>query len=436
MSATRLTFLYPHLLRSARRAPPQHTMQRVWAAPANRRCKSSFPARVGKAVAPSEWEQEKGQETEQTAGGESATAEPTADANDAAPAPAPAPTGNKSATTATPTPTPTPTSATPEPETAFVEAKSAAEQQRTGTATTEGATKTEATETPPTVEATPATTSTEPGTNANINAEGSKVRETKEEARGNGPLEAVMVMQPPEEIARQHPPMAPPRYVHHFDSYSLVKQLEEEGYTRAQAVTSMKAIRKLLAGHLDVAQESLVSKSDVENETYLFSAACSELSTEIKNNRRLSDEQTRQERTHTQHEVDILTQSLNQELLTLADNVRGMFNDRKMAAREEQKGVDSAVQKLNYKISIVLTSDAKSEIEGVRWILIRRSVLGIIFMAILTLATLRYATYIGQQRKVEAEKQRKEEEEARKGPPAKRELDTHGPDAAELLAAN
>lgn len=75
----------------------------------------------------------------------------------------------------------------------------------------------------------------------------------------------------------------------------------------------------------------------------MFSAACSELSAEIKNNRRASDEQIRQQRTHLQHEVDILTQTLNQELLTLNDNVRGAFNDRKMTVREEQKGADSAV---------------------------------------------------------------------------------------------
>ncbi|PHH72581.1 hypothetical protein CDD82_5908 [Ophiocordyceps australis] len=113
--------------------------------------------------------------------------------------------------------------------------------------------------------------------------------------------------------------MAPPPYVHHFDSYSLVKQLHGGGYSEAQATTAMKGIRALLAQNLDVAQQSLVSKSDVEN-TYLFSAACSELSAEIKNNRRLRDEQMRQQRTHLQHEVDILTQSLNQELLTLNDN--------------------------------------------------------------------------------------------------------------------
>lgn len=51
----------------------------------------------------------------------------------------------------------------------------------------------------------------------------------------------------------------------------------------------------------------------------------------------------RQQRTHLQHEVDILTQSLNQEVATLNDNVKGMYNDRKQAVREEQKALDSAV---------------------------------------------------------------------------------------------
>lgn len=105
----------------------------------------------------------------------------------------------------------------------------------------------------------------------------------------------------------------------------------------------MKAVRGLLAVNLDVAQAGLVSKSDVENETYLFRAACSELSTEVRKNRRVADESMRQQRTTLQHEVDILTQTLNQEVLTLNDNVKGMFNDRRMAVREEQKAAESAV---------------------------------------------------------------------------------------------
>ncbi|KAJ4268724.1 hypothetical protein NW762_002792 [Fusarium torreyae] len=265
-----------------------------------------------------------------------------------------------------------------------------------------------------------------------------RARLAREEAKQSGPLEAILHMEPPETTkpttTRPGPAMCPPPYVHHFDSYSLVRQLQDGGYSQEQATTSMKAIRTLLAENLDIAQSTLVSKSDVENETYLFTAACSELSTEIKNNRRLEEEQLRQQRTHLQHEVDILTQSLNQEVHTLNDNVRGSFNDRKMAVREEQKVVESAVQQINYKISIVLSSDAKSEIEAVRWILIRRSVLGILFMAVLTLGTLRYATYVSHERQREADRKKKEEEEKRRnGGKQDRATDA---DAIAILAAN
>lgn len=168
---------------------------------------------------------------------------------------------------------------------------------------------------------------------------------TPKKKRATGPMDAVLHMDPPKKTQPEEKPpqLTSPPYVHHFDSYSLVKQLEGGGYTQDQAITAMKAVRTLLAHNLDVAQEGLISKSDVENETYLFRAACAELSTEVKNNRRIADEQLRQQRTILQHEVDNTSQALNQELLVLNDNVRGMFNDRKMAVREEQKKAEGTV---------------------------------------------------------------------------------------------
>lgn len=169
--------------------------------------------------------------------------------------------------------------------------------------------------------------------------------------RATGPMDAVLHMEPPENAKPEDKPpyLTPPPYVHHFDSYSLVKQLEEGGYTQDQAITAMKAVRTLLAHNLDVAQGGLISKSDVENETYLFRAACAELSTEVKNNRRIADEALRQQRTMLQHEVDNTSQALNQELLVLNDNVRGMFSDRKMAVREEQKKAEGTVSFLSLR---------------------------------------------------------------------------------------
>ncbi|KAL1838083.1 hypothetical protein VTJ49DRAFT_3075 [Mycothermus thermophilus] len=254
------------------------------------------------------------------------------------------------------------------------------------------------------------------------------------------PMDAILHMGPPPDSVQPPPPgvqasiaprdstadtttasLKPPKkrtptpYIHHFDSYTLVKQLTAGGYSQGQAIVAMKAIRTLLAVHLKEAQQGLMSKSDMENETYLFRAACSELSAEVRNNRRAADEQLRQQRTLLQHEVDILTQRLNQELVNLNDSVRGMFNDRRMAVREEQKAVESRIQQINYKISVALNSDAKSDIEALRWILIRRSALGILFMAILTLSTIRYTTYSARKRKDAeerartAEKQRQEQ---------------------------
>ncbi|ATY66713.1 hypothetical protein A9K55_000546 [Cordyceps militaris] len=428
---TRLTFLYPHLLRATSRAQPQQwaataSHRATWAAVnpkrsvhAPRRAKSSFAPRHGKAVAPEEWELQKDEATEEEDG--VATAENKAGDD------APVTLGTDEPAPADAAPTKPEAATPPKPESAAPTTKTEAGDVAAPPDVILAAAP-QAPPPPPAADKTGAKTEgTEPDKPSRTTdgsreptAEEIKTALAKEAAKSSGPLEAVLHMQPPESMAPQHQPsMSPPPYEHHFDSYSLVKHLEVEGgYTTQQAILSMKAIRKLLAKNLHVAQQSLVSKSDVENETYLFSAACSELNTEVKNNRRIAEEELRQQRTHLQHEVDILTQSLNQEVATLNDTVKGMYNDRKQAVREEQKAMDSAIQKISYKISIDLTSDAKTEIEGVRWVLIWRSVLGIVVMAFLTLGTLRLATY-EKQRKQEEERVRKAEEGQRRAEEAK-----------------
>jgi hypothetical protein len=61
------------------------------------------------------------------------------------------------------------------------------------------------------------------------------------------------------------PQLHPPPYTHHFDTWSLVRDLEKGGFTQAQAVTAMKAVRLLLTRNMDLARDALVSKSNVEN---------------------------------------------------------------------------------------------------------------------------------------------------------------------------
>lgn len=161
------------------------------------------------------------------------------------------------------------------------------------------------------------------------------------------PLDTVLHMpSPSEEEERKPPHLKTPPYIHHFDTYSLVKQLSKGGYTPDQAVTTMKAVRGILTENIELARASLVSKSNVENETYLFRAACSELRTEVENNRKAEVEKMRSERNQLQHELDILNQKLGQETSHLKDELKGLFDDRKMAVRQEQRIMDSKVSPL------------------------------------------------------------------------------------------
>ena len=193
-------------------------------------------------------------------------------------------------------------------------------------------------------------------------------------------LDMVLQIPSPSEIkgkADRHPHLEASPYEHHFDTYSLVQDLIKHGYTEDQAVTLMKSIRLMLAINLDIAKEGLVSKSDTENETYLFRAACSELRTTLQTSRQTEVQRQRTQRAHLSHEADILSQKMTQDLLTLKEDMKAMFHNRKMAVQDDKRNLDGKIQELNYKITVSLNSDAKSEVEGLRWILTRRAAMAI-----------------------------------------------------------
>jgi hypothetical protein len=84
----------------------------------------------------------------------------------------------------------------------------------------------------------------------------------------DGPLEKILETEKPTEGAEYDlniPHLHPPPFVHNFDSYTLVKEVEKGGFTPEQAITAMKAVRMLLSENLEIAKKGLVSKSDVEN---------------------------------------------------------------------------------------------------------------------------------------------------------------------------
>ena len=133
----------------------------------------------------------------------------------------------------------------------------------------------------------------------------------------------------------------------------------------------------MLAVNLDVAKEGLVSKSETENEMYLFRAACSELKTTLQTSRHSEIQRQRTQRAHLQYEADILNQKMTQDLMTLKEELKAMFHNRKMEVQEEKRKLDGKISELNYEITVLLNSDSKSEVEGLRWVLTRRAAMAI-----------------------------------------------------------
>jgi uncharacterized membrane protein YdfJ with MMPL/SSD domain len=68
------------------------------------------------------------------------------------------------------------------------------------------------------------------------------------------------------------------------------------------------------------------------------------------------------------------------------------------------------IQELNYKITVALNSDAKTEVEGVRWVLTRRAATALGVSVLMILATLNYARYMSSTQ----EQERKQHEELMK----------------------
>lgn len=239
----------------------------------------------------------------------------------------------------------------------------------------------------------------------------------------NRELDMVLSIPSPSEVksdnASPHPHLEASPYEHHFDTYTLVQDLckeqqpshdpnapPETTFSDQQAITLMKAIRLMLAENLDLAKDGLVSKSDTENETYLFRAACSELKTTMQTSRFMEAQKQRSQRAQLQHEYDILNQKVGNDIASMREELKGMFNDRKLGLAEEKRRVDGKIQNLSYRISVDLNSEARSEVEGLRWVLTRRAALAIGAAASMVLAFLQYYS-VKSREQAEIEKKRK-----------------------------
>ncbi|KAI7898858.1 uncharacterized protein BX663DRAFT_523071 [Cokeromyces recurvatus] len=205
------------------------------------------------------------------------------------------------------------------------------------------------------------------------------------------------------------------RRSHHFDTYELLTFLENHGFKRKQAEVIMKGIKFRIRECTASVKQQLLFASDLENDTYLFKAALSELRTEIQIMRRNDIQMLQNELSLITREVEGLEQKLNESLADLKNEIQMDMNNRKNETREEQKSMDIKIQEINNKFTLQL-GDIRTEIEAVRWETIWKGLTGVV-LAGLTISSLGYLLNKHSNRKkakLEADRKQKliEEKEA------------------------
>lgn len=167
---------------------------------------------------------------------------------------------------------------------------------------------------------------------------------------------------------------------YHFDTYAQLQTLQKT-FTPKQSSIIISALQDRLQNGLHNASDVLLSRSRTENDSYLFQAACSELRAEIESLRRRHTEEMRIQRASAKAEFDSINMAFAQEIAEYKNALRGMFDERKMEVRAEQRAMENKIQELNYKITVMIQSECKSEVEGLRWITTRRGLLAIATLA-------------------------------------------------------
>ena len=88
----------------------------------------------------------------------------------------------------------------------------------------------------------------------------------------------------------------------------------------------------------------------------------------------------------------------------MKDDVKGTFDDRKMAVRNDERLMESKIQRLNYQITVELQADAKSEVEGLRWVMTRRVIMALGAIVIMVVGSLRFFSQAAHEQEMNAKR--------------------------------
>lgn len=167
-----------------------------------------------------------------------------------------------------------------------------------------------------------------------------------------------------------------------FDSYETVQRFRRCGFSDSEAKLLMWYTYYKLEEKMQWLRENYSPKVDLENETYLFEAAHSELMFEVTNSREITLMNLTNEMIILKRGFNNLDDETIAQIKLNDDIIKMELNQFKHENNLHQKILNLKNSDLNSRIVSDMVSGLKSEIETFRWQLTRAGILSIMIMAV------------------------------------------------------
>ncbi|KAJ2451793.1 hypothetical protein EV183_003389 [Coemansia sp. RSA 2336] len=170
-----------------------------------------------------------------------------------------------------------------------------------------------------------------------------------------------------------------------FNTHDLVTRLVAAGFTRQQATLLMILVKHKVYESMERLKSNMLTKSDLENDAYLFRAALQELRTETQMIRKNDQAILESQSAAIDRDIESLAQRLTDEIANLRSDIEIELNNHKHDSIHEMKSLDMELHGLASKYQVVL-GEMKTDIETIKLESIRRGLLAAVITTLALLA--------------------------------------------------
>lgn len=166
----------------------------------------------------------------------------------------------------------------------------------------------------------------------------------------------------------------------YLDTMKVFNELKSLGFTENQSDVILKLIRENLTVNLNKVQSKILTNMELENETYLFEAAQSELKYETLHSRESDLKNLEMEKYALERLLQVESDELNEYLIMSKNDSQVTINDQISENTLLQKKIKMKIQELDNKITTNINSGIKSEIESLRWHTTISGIVAVLFL--------------------------------------------------------